>query len=85
MGMYRPHSDSQENFTSYLENLLNGSISARTNLIIMGDFNINLIQTSDSDNNFLNSVHFKKSFGKTLDTYQVRGTNIVQAVDNKRK
>lgn len=57
MGMYRPHSDSQENFTSYLENLLNGSISARTNLIIMGDFNINLIQTSDSVNNFLNSMH----------------------------
>ena len=37
------------------------------------------------DNNFLDSVHFKNSFGKTLDTYQVRGTNIVQAVDNKRK
>ena len=35
------------------------------------------------DNNFLDSLHFKK--GKTLDTYQVRGTNIVQAVDNKRK
>ena len=51
LGIYRPHSDSIENFTSYLNNILNHNFPRNKTCIVIGDFNINLLlNNSDVDN-----------------------------------
>ena len=43
VGIYRPHTDSIENFTSMLVDILNNVILCNHNVIIVGDLNINLL------------------------------------------
>ena len=63
IGIYRPHTDTIENFIIALNNILNNPIIKNNELVILtGDFNINLSNLeSNSVNNFtscLNSMHF---------------------------
>ena len=63
IGIYRPHSDTVENFLTALNNILNNQIVKNCEMVIIsGDFNINLSDyNTTSVNNFsncLNSMHF---------------------------
>ena len=62
IGIYRPHSGTVENYTTALETLLNDNELRDHLVIIAGDFNINLTDTtSDCVNNFssaMNSLHY---------------------------
>lgn len=61
LGIYRPHSDSIENFNSLLGNLLNMGILKNKFIIIMGDLNICLLKDNQPNLNFMNllfSHHF---------------------------
>ena len=61
-GIYRPHSDTIENFSIHLESMLGSSVVSRNALIIIaGDININLGDSSPSVINYvsvLNSMFF---------------------------
>ena len=41
-GFYRPHSDSIENFTNSIENILNANIFRNNSCVLLGEFKINL-------------------------------------------
>lgn len=57
-GIYRPHSDSIENFTLKLTNLLENPILRTNNIIMIGDFNINLLLNSCHHcEHFVNELH----------------------------
>jgi len=51
LGIYRPHSDTIENFVIELVNILNDLSLRNKNIVILGDFNINLF---DSDSMSVN-------------------------------
>ena len=53
LGIYRPHSDSIENFTSTLNEIFNHDIIRNKNFIVIGDLNINLLLNNLDVNNFL--------------------------------
>ena len=61
LGIYRPHSDSVENFNHVISNILNNRILANKSLFIAGDLNINILNDNSISNSFinnLNSYHF---------------------------
>ena len=54
--MYRPHSDTIENFTSTLDNLLSNNVFSNNSSILIGDFNINLMLDSYDVMNFVDRM-----------------------------
>lgn len=57
-GIYRPHSDSIENFTMTVEEMLKHDDIVNKKIIVAGDFNVNILcQESPSSNLFLNTMH----------------------------
>ena len=61
LSIYRPHDDSVENFISCLEGILNGNILRNKTCILIGDFNINLLNNDSITNNFIyamQSLHY---------------------------
>ena len=55
--VYRPHSDTIENFNDRLQEMLQDPAISRRNIILVGDFNINLLLTNnDCVVNFMNSL-----------------------------
>ena len=61
LGVYRPHSDSIDNFNSVFSEVLSNPILRNRNCIIMGDFNICLLKDNYSTSDFSNllfSYHF---------------------------
>ena len=60
-GLYRPHGGTIENFTSTLENIIESRNLIRSNLVILGDFNINLLSSGGCVDGFIDmmrSHHF---------------------------
>ena len=55
IGVYRPHSDSEENFTNTLCEMLE-STNLRQTCVLLGDLNINLLNDSPETEVFVNSV-----------------------------
>ena len=55
-GIYRPHSDSIENFGSSLENILNNNQLTNSTCIFAGDFNINLLSIGEGAERFLDMM-----------------------------
>ena len=69
LGVYRPHTDSIENFTLYLESVLNNHVVRNAKLVLLaGDMNINLLDMDCSrvQNyvNMLHSLHFLPAITK---------------------
>ena len=62
VGIYRPHTDSVDNFILALEYILNHSLLRNKIIILTGDMNINITNVNSSlvDDylNFLNTLHF---------------------------
>ena len=62
IGIYRPHSNSIDAFTSALENLLDQTSLRNSNICLIGDFNANILNTncaqSSNLSQILNSYHF---------------------------
>ena len=62
-GVYRPHTDTIENFCSILESFLNNAIIKNANTILVaGDFNINISNLECANVQFFNSVMFSLCF-----------------------
>ena len=91
IGVYRPHPDSYDNFSVVLESILADSLLQGSNVVICGDFNINMMNVGsepcDSLLNLLNSYNFKNilkeptrfselSQSSLLDQYFVNFSNI---------
>ena len=55
LGIYRPHSDSVENFSDCLGNILESPILRGKHLVILGDLNVNLLDDSSNTNYFINN------------------------------
>ena len=63
-GIYRPHSDSINNFTNALDNLLNCNIFRNNSCVLIGDFNIDMLLNSNNVLNFVETMrthHFLQS------------------------
>ena len=61
LGVYRPHSDSVQNFNDSLNEILNNSIIRNKTCIVIGDMNVNLFLQNSDVNSYLNmmrSYHF---------------------------
>ena len=61
IGIYWPHSDTIENFSSHLENFLSSSQISGKFCILMGDLNICILRDEPANNNFfklLFSLHY---------------------------
>ena len=56
LSIYRPHSDSINNFTDSLMELLSSSCFENCSIALIGDFNINLIDDNSNINNFMNNL-----------------------------
>ena len=54
LGIYRPHSDSIENFSDSLRDILENDTLRNKHLVILGDININLLNENSSTNYFIN-------------------------------
>ena len=54
--IYRPHSDSIENFTLELLNILNSDILHSKKVIILGDFNVNLFLENSQVDIFISEM-----------------------------
>lgn len=58
IGIYRPHSDTIENFQAALNNILQDDALSNKSVCVTGDFNINLLNSDNNNvNNFINSMH----------------------------
>ena len=57
IGIYRPHSDTIENFSTHLETLLSDPLLSGKNCILMGDLNICILKDSIQNNNFSNLLY----------------------------
>ena len=60
-GIYRPHSDSIENFTISLDITLNSNTFRNNSSVLLGDFNLNLFSNSNDTKSFIEmmrSHHF---------------------------
>ena len=57
LGVYRPHSDTIDNFRAELDLILNNNLLKNSNCIAIGDFNIDLLHDSPAINNFSNSMY----------------------------
>ena len=55
-GIYRPHSDSIENFSFALENIINSNQSSSSPCVILGDFNADLFSDNININNFVDMM-----------------------------
>ena len=68
LGIYRPHSDVIQNFTEEVERLLLNNTNPCQNVILIGDFNINLLDINNASiENFhtaLQSMHFLPTITK---------------------
>ena len=62
LGIYRPHSDLIQNFTDQLEMIITNNTNPNQSIILIGDFNINLLDLDNASiENFqttLQSMHF---------------------------
>ena len=56
VAIYRPHSDSVENFISDLCDILNDRQLRNGNVILTGDFNVNLLDNSPTTTMFINTM-----------------------------
>ena len=54
LGIYRPHSDTVENFIISLRNILESDILRNKHLVLLGDLNINLLCENSNVNSFTN-------------------------------
>ena len=57
LGIYRPHSDTIQNFQLSLDSVLNSPLLHNKNCIILGDFNINLLSNDLNVQNFITNMH----------------------------
>ena len=57
IGIYRPHSDTINNFIHKLDSILNSNHVKYKNCIILGDLNINLLDDSNLTNSFITLLH----------------------------
>ena len=60
LGVYRPHSDSIENFTATMNDILNSPLLASRNVVLTGDLNLNLLNIDQAD--IGQFVHLMQSF-----------------------
>ena len=62
VGVYRPHTDNEENFINDLSEILLNALLNNKTVILAGDMNINLLDTNDSSVNqyncMLNSLNY---------------------------
>ena len=56
-GIYRPYSGTVENFICSLTNILNNRKISNKPSFILGDFNINILDSNHFSENFVNSLH----------------------------
>ena len=54
IGIYRPHSDSIDNFNDALSILLNNNLVKNKFCVLMGDLNICLLREMDANQSFIN-------------------------------
>ena len=54
LGIYRPHTDSIENFSDILSDTLEDAILRGKHLVLLGDLNINILNENTSTNYFVN-------------------------------
>ena len=76
LGIYRPHSDTIENFNSSFSNVLTSNILKNKFCIIMGDLNICLLRQDEQNVNFSNllfSHHFNPLITKATRFPQKKG------------
>ena len=68
VGVYRPHTDSEENFTTALHEILSNPLLHNKNVIIAGDMNIDLLDHGDNYVNqyicMLNSLNYIQTVNK---------------------
>ena len=57
LGIYRPHSDTIENFTLHLDQILNSPILRGKATMLTGDFNINILSDDSSTHHFSQSLY----------------------------
>ena len=68
-GIYRPHSDSIENFTNSIDNILGANIFRNNSCALLGDFNIILLLNTNEILNFneiMRSHHFLQTITDQL-------------------
>ena len=78
MCIYRPHGESIESFTNSLERILNTPIIQNKNIILAGDFNLNLLKCDSSHEIFINlmrSMHFLPKISKPTRFSPIEGIN----------
>ena len=68
VGVYRPHTDSVDNFVHALQNILSDNILANKTVVLAGDMNINLLDLNNIHVNqylcMLNSLNYIKTIDK---------------------
>ena len=57
IGIYRPHSDTVVNFTDCLAELINSNVQSNRMCVVIGDFNVNLLNQSSETSYFSNSMN----------------------------
>ena len=57
LGIYRPHSNSIDSFIIALNEVLHNTLANNKNVILLGDFNINLLHNIPPIDNFINNLN----------------------------
>ena len=76
LSIYRPHHDSVENFIQCLEGILRSDILRNKSCILVGDFNINLLNEESCTKNFMysmQSLHYVPLVSKPTRFPSIRG------------
>ena len=84
IGIYRPYSDTIENFSSHLENFLSSSQISGKFCILMGDLNICILRDEPANNNFSNllfSLHYSPLITKAT-RFPIREDESPSALDH---
>ena len=55
--IYRPHSDTRENFINCLSRILENPILNNRKIVLLGDINLNILDSDQNVNNYLNLMH----------------------------
>ena len=82
-GIYRPHSNSIENFTTVLETVISNSLFSGSTCILAGDFNINLFSGGGDVDGFVDmmrSHHYLQTIADT--THPGHGVSAPSLIDH---
>ena len=75
VGVYRPHSDTSLNFDMELNNILSHPVLGGKSCIVMGDFNIDLMNPHNDGLHFVNNMNSKHFINTITKPTRICGSN----------